>query len=210
MTRQKGGNNNKNLVANDDRADEGMILTYCFQVTWPMYGMPRLLLMSLCLTFAMQGLTLNNKSSGENPTWFWAAQITTGNTSPAGTLSKRVPNLTGKGIANRLPFGMHPLRIRSLVRKKRSASSTPTQKPVELFVKSIVHHTNPGEYVYDPFAGSGTLMVACEKTNRRALMMELDPKYCDIIIQRYENYSGKKALREATDGQDDKTRHNPT
>lgn len=76
----------------------------------------------------------------------------------------------------------------------------PTQKPVELFIKSIIHHTNPGEYVYDPFAGSGTLMIACEKTKRRALMMELDPKYCDIIIQRYENYSGKKAIREAKDG----------
>lgn len=83
---------------------------------------------------------------------------------------------------------------------KDDKTEHPTQKPVELFARSITHHTNPGEYVYDPFAGSGTLMVACEKTNRRALMMELDPKYCDIIIQRYENYSGKKAVREAKDG----------
>lgn len=82
----------------------------------------------------------------------------------------------------------------------KDKTAHPTQKPVELFVRSIEHHTNPGEYVYDPFAGSGTLMVACEKTKRRALMMELDPKYCDIIIQRYENYSGNKAIREATDG----------
>lgn len=83
---------------------------------------------------------------------------------------------------------------------KEDKTEHPTQKPVELFARSILHHTNPGEYVYDPFAGSGTLMVACEKTNRRALMMELDPKYCDIIIQRYENYSGKKAVREVFDG----------
>jgi DNA modification methylase len=74
----------------------------------------------------------------------------------------------------------------------------PTQKPVELFIRSIVHHTNEGEYVYDPFAGSGTLMVACEKTGRRALMMELDPKYCDVIIQRYEKFTGQKAIREVT------------
>lgn len=85
---------------------------------------------------------------------------------------------------------------------KDEKTEHPTQKPVELFSRSILHHTNPGEYVYDPFAGSGTLMVACEKTKRRALMMELDPKYCDIIIQRYENYSGKKAIREAKDGSD--------
>ncbi len=85
---------------------------------------------------------------------------------------------------------------------EKDKTAHPTQKPVELFIRSIEHHTNPGEYVYDPFAGSGTLMVACEKSKRRALMMELDPKYCDIIIQRYENYSGKKAIREeAKDGQ---------
>jgi len=86
------------------------------------------------------------------------------------------------------------------ISNEKDKTAHPTQKPVELFIKSITHHTNPGEYVYDPFAGSGTLMVACEKTKRRALMMELDPKYCDIIIQRYENYSGKQAVREANDG----------
>jgi DNA modification methylase len=79
---------------------------------------------------------------------------------------------------------------------EKDKTSHPTQKPVELFLRSINHHTNPGEYVYDPFAGSGTLMVACEKSGRRALMMELDPKYCDVIIKRYENYSGKKAVLE--------------
>ncbi len=86
--------------------------------------------------------------------------------------------------------------VPSIGSDKTDKTAHPTQKPVELFVRSITHHTNPGEYVYDPFAGSGTLMVACEKTKRRALMMELDPKYCDIIIQRYENYSGRKAVLE--------------
>jgi len=71
----------------------------------------------------------------------------------------------------------------------------PTQKPVELYVMAIVNHTNPGEYIYDPFGGSGTLMVACEKTDRRAVMIELDPAYCDMIVQRYETFTGKKATR---------------
>lgn len=75
--------------------------------------------------------------------------------------------------------------VQSVVCEK-DKTAHPTQKPVELFLRSINHHTNPGEYVYDPFAGSGTLMVACEKTQRRALMMELDPKYCDVIINRYK------------------------
>lgn len=79
---------------------------------------------------------------------------------------------------------------------EKDKTAHPTQKPVELFIRSINHHTNPGEYVYDPFAGSGTLMIACEKTNRRALMMELDPKYCDVIVKRYENYTGNKAILE--------------
>lgn len=83
---------------------------------------------------------------------------------------------------------------------EKDKTAHPTQKPVDLFVRSVEHHTNPGEYIYDPFAGSGTLMIACEKTKRRALMMELDPKYCDVIVQRYENYSGNKAVREAKDG----------
>jgi DNA modification methylase len=71
----------------------------------------------------------------------------------------------------------------------------PTQKPVELYIKSLEHHTNGGEYVYDPFAGSGTLGIACEKLGRRALMMELDPRYCDIIVQRWEMFTGKRAKR---------------
>lgn len=83
--------------------------------------------------------------------------------------------------------------------KDQDTTSHPTQKPVELFERSILHHTNPGEYVYDPFAGSGTLMVACEKTGRRALMMELDPKFCDVIIKRYEQFTGDKAVLETRD-----------
>lgn len=86
------------------------------------------------------------------------------------------------------------------VGSEKDKTAHPTQKPVEIFERSVRHHTNQGEYVYDPFAGSGTLMIACEKTKRRALMMELDPKYCDVIIQRYENYTGKKAIREVSDG----------
>ena len=72
----------------------------------------------------------------------------------------------------------------------------PTQKPVTLYTKAILNHTKRGDDVYDPFAGSGTLMAAGEKTKRRALMMELDPKYCDVIIKRYENLTGNKAVRD--------------
>ena len=84
------------------------------------------------------------------------------------------------------------------VQSEKDKTAHPTQKPVEIYMRSIKHHTNPGEYIYDPFGGSGTLMVACEKTNRRALMMELDPKYCDVICKRYESIFLKKATLEST------------
>jgi DNA modification methylase len=68
-----------------------------------------------------------------------------------------------------------------------------TQKPLECMSRPIQNNTKPGEYVYDPFGGSGTTIIACEKLNRNCLMMELDPKYCDVIIKRWEDYTGKKA-----------------
>lgn len=82
------------------------------------------------------------------------------------------------------------------VQSEKDKTSHPTQKPVEIYMRSINHHTNPGEYIYDPFGGSGTLIIACEKSMRRALTMELDPKFCDVIIRRWEKFSGKKAILE--------------
>lgn len=75
----------------------------------------------------------------------------------------------------------------------------PTQKPVELYRRPLNFHTNSGEYVYDPFGGSGTLCIAAEELGRRALIMELDPKYIDIIVTRWQNFSGKKATLENDD-----------
>lgn len=84
------------------------------------------------------------------------------------------------------------------VQSEKDKTSHPTQKPVEIYMRSIKHHTNPGEYIYDPFGGSGTLIIACEKSMRRALTMELDPKFCDVIIKRFLKFSGKTAILEST------------
>ena len=51
------------------------------------------------------------------------------------------------------------------------------------------------EFVLDPFGGSGTTLIACERTGRQARLIELDPKYCDVIVQRFEKFTGKKAER---------------
>ena len=71
----------------------------------------------------------------------------------------------------------------------------PTMKPVRLFARLIRNSTRPGETVLDPFAGSGTTVVACEGMGRRARVMELDPRYCDVILERWERMTGKTAER---------------
>lgn len=67
--------------------------------------------------------------------------------------------------------------------------------PVELPLQGINLFSKKHAIVYEPFGGSGTTMIACEKTGRRCMMCEIDEKYCDIIIQRWEDYTGKKAVK---------------
>jgi DNA modification methylase len=69
----------------------------------------------------------------------------------------------------------------------------PTQKPVELMRRPIVNHVRRGELVYDPFLGSGTTLAAAELTERVCYGIELDPKYVDVIVQRWEQLTGKQA-----------------
>jgi DNA modification methylase len=69
----------------------------------------------------------------------------------------------------------------------------PTQKPVELMRRPILNHLMRGELVYEPFLGSGTTLAAAELTERICCGMELDPKYVDVIVQRWQTISGKKA-----------------
>lgn len=69
----------------------------------------------------------------------------------------------------------------------------PTQKPVDLVEFAISKTSDKGSAVLDLFGGSGTTLIAAEKTARNAFMMELDPKYCDVIVARWEKYTGKKA-----------------
>lgn len=70
----------------------------------------------------------------------------------------------------------------------------PTVKPVRLISIQIVSCTVPGQSVFEPFGGSGTTLIAAEQTGRVAYLMELDPHYCDVIIERYENMTGDKAV----------------
>jgi DNA modification methylase len=71
----------------------------------------------------------------------------------------------------------------------------PTQKPVALMTRPLENHLAPGELVYEPFAGSGTTLVAAEMTHTRCRAVEIDPKYCDVVVARWEALTGKKAAR---------------
>lgn len=69
----------------------------------------------------------------------------------------------------------------------------PTQKPVELMRRSIVNHLVPGELVYEPFLGSGTTLIAAEMTGRVCCGIEIDPKYCDLVVLRWQSFTGRQA-----------------
>ena len=83
----------------------------------------------------------------------------------------------------------------------RIGMSHNTMKPVELVERAIRNSSRPGDTVLDCFGGSGTTMIAAEKSGRRARLMELDPKYVDTIVRRWQDHSGKKAIRDS-DGVD--------
>jgi DNA modification methylase len=79
---------------------------------------------------------------------------------------------------------------------KRTSKNTlhPTMKPVELIEKALEDASKSGNTVLDLFGGSGSTMIACEKLGRKSRLMELDPKYCDVIVKRWEDFTGKKAV----------------
>ena len=71
----------------------------------------------------------------------------------------------------------------------------PTMKPVALIGRLVKNSSKPGELVVDLFGGSGSTLIACEQLQRKCYMMEYDPKYVDVIIKRYEEETGKKAVK---------------
>ena len=78
----------------------------------------------------------------------------------------------------------------------RIGMSHNTMKPVELMERAVRNSSKTRDIVLDPFGGSGTTIIACEKSGRRARLMELDPKYVDVIVRRWQDYAGKKATRQ--------------
>lgn len=84
------------------------------------------------------------------------------------------------------------------IKKPHKNDLHPTMKPVELVERAIRNSSRPGNSVMDPFGGSGTTMIAAEKTGRIARLIEMDPKYVDVIVRRWQDWTGKAATLEAS------------
>ena len=85
------------------------------------------------------------------------------------------------------------------IKKPHKNDLHPTMKPVELVERAVRNSSKTRDLVLDPFGGSGTTLIACEKSGRRARLMELDPKYVDVIVKRWQAFAGQEAKR-ASDG----------
>ena len=85
----------------------------------------------------------------------------------------------------------------TVINEPKPAANTdhPTMKPIKLLARQIKNSTKQGKAVLDIFGGSGSTLIACEQLNRRCYMMELDPKYCDVIVKRWEEFTGQTAKR---------------
>lgn len=81
------------------------------------------------------------------------------------------------------------------INKKNGDTGHPTEKPVEVPAMAVSHSSKENDIVLDLFGGSGSTLIACEQLNRKCYMCELDPHYCDVIISRYENFTGEAAVK---------------
>jgi len=81
-------------------------------------------------------------------------------------------------------------------KKRNPGLDHPTVKPTEVFAIPMRVHTTPGDVCYEPFSGSGSQIIAGERLNRRVFAMEIEPVFCDVAVRRWEEFTGKKAIRE--------------
>ena len=95
-----------------------------------------------------------------------------------------------------MTLGRVPNSSNSFVpRDEREEFGHSTPKPVGLFTIPIVKHLKAGEVAYEPFAGTGPQFIAAEQYGRRCFGMEIEPRFCDVIVARWEKFTGRQAVR---------------
>jgi DNA modification methylase len=96
-------------------------------------------------------------------------------------------------IRKNYPEGEHPTTVWQIASKEVETDEHPTSKPIKVFSIPIRMHTERGDVCYEPFSGSGSQLIAAEQLNRRCFGLEIEPRYCDVIVQRWEALTGQKA-----------------
>jgi DNA modification methylase len=114
---------------------------------------------------------------------------------PCFVVRKRGATIPFYGEQNPAPIWRAPSPKRLGAGSKEEKQDHPTQKPVVLFETPIRNHLEAGETVYDPFVGSGTTIIAAETLGRRCYAMEIEPRYVQVCLERWQNFSGQKAVR---------------
>jgi DNA methylase len=99
-----------------------------------------------------------------------------------------------KGTAHLFAGGRKLDTVWEIARPARSREH-PTMKPVELVARAIEYSSRPGETVLDPFGGSGTTLIAAEQLGRRCAIVELEPRYAQVILERWQAFTGRQAER---------------
>ena len=106
-----------------------------------------------------------------------------------------------EGAAHRFFGPANAVDVWSIKKVNPSGMIHLTEKPVDLAVRALQYSSRPGEHVLDLFGGSGSTLIAAQQTGRRAFLMELDELYCDVIVNRWEQFTGHTASRIIADGQ---------
>ena len=102
----------------------------------------------------------------------------------------------GKGLPTKFFGPKNATDVWSIKKVNPQNMTHLTEKPVELAARAMLYSSRRGENVLDLFGGSGSTLIAAEQAGRRAFLMELDALYCDVIVRRWEQYTGKKAKRQ--------------
>ena len=118
------------------------------------------------------------------------------------------PHRGGRG-GSRWSGGHNRSSVFAVPRPKRSVEH-PTMKPVELIAAQLANSVRPGDTVYEPFAGSGSTLIACDKLGLRCLAMEVDPRFCDVVRQRYAEYANRPDLAPSSGERDLQTKEEKT
>src|SRR5271170_4897970 len=117
---------------------------------------------------------------------------------PAGTPCARARPVTGKATAPRQRSGRLPTTTRFGNRQREQSWGHGTQKPVECMRRPITNNSRPGQAIYDPFLGSGTSLIAAEMTGRICYGVELNPAYIDVVVRRWQLFTGRAATHQAS------------